>query len=209
MNKTPKQTVRDGYDIVSLAYRADDFDYENSNYKVWLSHLIPRLRLNARVVDLGCGCGMPVAKVLSSRFDVAGIDFSPVQIERAKRLAPAATFTCADITEIEYAPSSVDAVVSLYAVIHIPLEQQRPLFESVHAWLRPGGYFLVTVGEKSWEGVEEDWLGVSGGTMYWSHADAATYKAWLQEIGFEIVSEDFVPEGDSGHRNFLAKKRVQ
>jgi len=41
--------------------------------------------------------------------------------------------------------------------------------------------------------------------MYWSHADAATYEAWLAENGFAIHWARFIPEGDGGHRLILAQ----
>jgi hypothetical protein len=42
--------------------------------------------------------------------------------------------------------------------------------------------------------------------MYWSHADAATYRSWLVEQGFAIISDRFVPEGCGGHELFLAQR---
>jgi hypothetical protein len=41
--------------------------------------------------------------------------------------------------------------------------------------------------------------------MYWSHEDAATYRLWLQEAGFELESERFIQEGDGGHQLVLAR----
>jgi hypothetical protein len=35
--------------------------------------------------------------------------------------------------------------------------------------------------------------------MWWSHADAASYRSWLQRAGMTITSEDLVPEGTSAH----------
>lgn len=61
----PKDIVCNGYDKVSYAYHADSFDYEHSGYKTFLSWLVPRLSTSASILDLGCGFGIPVAKVLS------------------------------------------------------------------------------------------------------------------------------------------------
>ena len=36
--------------------------------------------------------------------------------------------------------------------------------------------------------------------MYWSHADIRTYRVWFEEVGFSLVSEQFIPEGDGGDR---------
>jgi len=43
------------------------------------------------------------------------VDISDVQIERARRLVPGATFIRADVTEIDFPAAGFDAVVCLYA----------------------------------------------------------------------------------------------
>jgi hypothetical protein len=43
--------------------------------------------------------------------------------------------------------------------------------------------------------------------MYWSHADRATYRRWLQRLGFGILTEHYIPEGaEGGHAVFIARK---
>jgi hypothetical protein len=42
--------------------------------------------------------------------------------------------------------------------------------------------------------------------MWWSHTDAATYRRWITEAGLQIESERLVPEGDSGHQQFWARR---
>jgi hypothetical protein len=32
--------------------------------------------------------------------------------------------------------------------------------------------------------------------LWWSHADAATYRAWLQAAGLRVTAEELVSEGD-------------
>lgn len=202
----PKNLVKQGYDRVSHAYRPDDADVDGSDHASWLDELIPLLEEESPVLDLGCGCGLPATLILSRRFQVIGVDISPVQIERARKLVPDARFLCADMTAVDFPPGSFAAIVSLYAIIHIPLAEQLPLLHRLSHWLRPGGYLLLTAGHASWTGTEENWLGVDGGTMYWSHADAATYRRWLGSLGFSLLQERFIPEGDSGHSLFLSRK---
>ena len=43
--------------------------------------------------------------------------------------------------------------------------------------------------------------------MWWSQADAATYRTWLTQAGLEVTSQQFVPEGDGGHALFRAQAR--
>ena len=128
-----------------------------------------------------------------------------MQIQRARRLVPAATFLHADITRLTLPAAAFDAVVCLYALIHLPLDEQPPLLSRIAGWLRPGGWLLVTTGHQAWTGVEGGWL---GGTvpMWWSHADAATYRAWLEAAGLQVTAQDFVPEGAGGHTLFWARR---
>jgi SAM-dependent methyltransferase len=203
-----KDIVRQGYDKVSYAYRDSEGNAAYAlDYAEWLSELIALLSPESKVLELGCGCGIPVAQILSKDFAVIGVDISPVQIERAKSVVPQAEFVCADMTEVDFPAESFAAIVSLYAVIHLPLDEQSALFAKLFEWLQPEGYLLVTVGNRAWTGLEENWLDVSGATMFWSHADPETYYSWLTELGFKLRWNKFIPEGDDGgHQLILAQK---
>lgn len=194
--------VQRGYDLVSRAYRADDA--AEGQYAEWLDLLESRIKPGAVILDLGCGCGIPVARRLAPRFAVTGVDFSPVQIACARPLVPTATFICADMTTLQFGDDSFEAIVCLFALIHVPLDQQRDLLRDIGRWLRPGGLLLTTVGHTAWTGVEKDWLGVDGGDMWWSHADAETYRHWLADAGLQLELENFIPEGNGGHTLVLA-----
>jgi SAM-dependent methyltransferase len=137
---------------------------------------------------------------------VIGVDISPVQIERARNIVPRAEFVRADMTEVDFPAESFAAIVSLYAIIHVPLDEQRTLFAKFFEWLLPERYLLAAVGSRAWTGLEEDWLEVSGATMFWSHADAETYESWLMEFGFKLLWSKFIPEGDGWHQLILAQK---
>jgi len=200
----PKQIVADGYDKVSYQYRGDNGDAPN-DYGGWLVELSSLLPKQSPVLDLGCGCGLPVSKVLAESFHVTGVDISPVQIERAKLLVPTARFIQADMSAVNFDAGSFMAVVSFFAIIHLPLDEQPALISRLTQWIRPGGYFLATLGHGQWTGTENDWLDVPGATMYWSHTDAETYRTWLTQTGFTLLWNRFVPEGKGGHLLILAR----
>jgi SAM-dependent methyltransferase len=204
-----RDLVRRGYDAVSHAYRNDagessrDGAETTSTYAEWIGELVSRLDTGARVLDIGCGNGLPADRLLvDAGMAVTGVDISEVQIERARELVPAATFVCSDIVDFELEPSSLDAVVSLYALIHVPLDDQRELLPRVFAALRPGGLLLAIVGDERWSGVD-DYLGAP---MFWDHTDADTYLTWLRDGGFEIVWHRRIPEGDVAHTLVLARR---
>jgi len=201
-----KETVRKGYDKLSYAYRSDDTASEYGEYAEWVGIFGERLPRGAPVLDIGCGCGLPATRLLAERFDVTGVDFSRVQIDRAEGLVPAAQFICADICEVAFPAEAFAAVVTFYAMIHMPLAEHPGLFRKMASWLRQGGYLLAIVGYDAWTGTADAYLGVEGGEMCWSHADEATNVQWIQEAGLHVHWTRFIPEDDSGHTLVLAQK---
>jgi ubiquinone/menaquinone biosynthesis C-methylase UbiE len=196
-NETAKEVVRRGYDVLSARYD-EAYDGE-TKYREWLDEILSRLPSHSRVLDLGCGSGVPVALTLAEAgHQVTGVDLSEVQVSRARTRVPAVTFIQADATKLNLPAASFDAVLSFYALIHIPLDEQQSLLQRIAEWLRPGGLFVATIGSSAWTGAEENWLG-GDVPMWWSQADAATTRTWIESAGFVVEREEFIPEGGSGH----------
>jgi 2-polyprenyl-3-methyl-5-hydroxy-6-metoxy-1,4-benzoquinol methylase len=207
----PKNVVREGWNRISTIYRpprsrSDAFDHTNADYREWLEPFFRLLRPGTEVLDLGCGCGHPATRMLADRFRVTGVDISDVQIRRARALVRSARFVRGDMTEVTFGREAFGGVACLYALIHVPVDEQPALIAKVHRWLEPGGLFLVTTGATAWTGVEEGWLG-SNAKMYWSHADARTYQTWFSERGFRVLRRTNVTEkGGARHVLFLLQK---
>jgi SAM-dependent methyltransferase len=203
-----RDLVRRGYDAISFAYRSDDGQPASSSsedvsrYAGWVRDLARLLPSRAVVVDLGCGAGIPATRELADLgLRVIGVDFSAVQLRRARHLVPAARLVHADMTALHLQPASVDAVVSFYALIHVPLDDQQALFPRIRSWLRPAGYLLAITGADRWTGTEV----YLGAQMFWDQADTATYLAWLTAARLEPLWHRYVPEGSSGHSLILAR----
>ena len=205
-----RDLVRRGYDTISMAYRGDDgragasSAEDVSRYAGWVAELAGLLRPGARVVDLGCGAGVPATRELTGHgLQVIGVDFSAVQLRRARRLVPAARLIQADMTALHLRPASADAVVSFYALIHVPLADQQALFPRIRDWLRPGGYFLAITGATRWTATEQ----YHGAGMFWDHADTDTYLRWFQAARLTPLWHRSVAEGNSSHTLILARAR--
>ncbi|CAL9345228.1 hypothetical protein SUDANB121_00365 [Nocardiopsis dassonvillei] len=195
MDTDPRETVRRGYD--ALSHRYDEAFGTDTKYGPWIADLLDRLPETAEVLGLGCGTGVPVARDLAAAgHRVRGVDISGVQIERARALVPAAEFVRAGAAALDLPEHALDAVVCLYALIHLPLAEQPALLGRIGRWLRPGGLLLVTTGHRAWTGTDPDWLG-GGVPMRWSHGDAAHYREWITAAGLVVQDEEFVPEGRS------------
>ena len=201
-----KQLVQAGYNAIAAEYLTTRS--ETSEDVQLLDELVTRLPEGARILDAGCGAGVPVAKILSSFFDVTGVDFAQTQIEMARRLVPNAKFICHDIVDLSLPDDSFDAVCSYYAIIHIPRQEHPQLLQNFYRMLKPGGLALLCLGANDIEhDIEEDY---HGSPMYWSHFDAETNLRLIGEAGFEIILSKAIADSTypaSQHLFVLASKK--
>jgi cyclopropane fatty-acyl-phospholipid synthase-like methyltransferase len=122
------EVIARGYDRVADAYAALE-----SAEAPW-----PRLRrvrafaaglaAGSRVLDVGCGNGVPATRELASRHEVTGVDISEEQIARAAANVPAATFICGDARAVDLPVAAFDAIVALYLVDNVPSEEYPAFF---------------------------------------------------------------------------------
>lgn len=115
--------------------------YRYSEYKfVPLLCGLPRA---APILDLGCGAGQMLQLLKDHGFTNAkGIDVSVEQVRQATDRGLNATV--GDVLQhLRDSQSSLDAITALDLVEHFDKSEQIPLFESIHAALRPGGRLIL------------------------------------------------------------------
>jgi cyclopropane fatty-acyl-phospholipid synthase-like methyltransferase len=206
-----KLTVSHGYDKIAAEYLAWRERTAKEHIIRWLDLTTEGVPQGARVLDLGCGAGVPYAQHLSERFDVVGLDISSGQLAFARKLVPRASFARADMSSLPLRAASVDAgsfdaIVALYSIIHVPREQHAALFAELRALLRPGRRLLAVLGQDEWEASESDWL-VEGVEMSWSHYDAKTNLRLMAEARLRVVESDVVPDPLGGSHLFVVAER--
>jgi cyclopropane fatty-acyl-phospholipid synthase-like methyltransferase len=198
MTRDPKLVVSSGYDVVGETY------LQRHGHSVvrdrWLREMTARLPVAARVLDLGCGAGVPVAHRLAERgFDVVGVDGSVEQIRLARRNVPSAEFIHADMTALVFPPQSFDAAAAFYSITHVPREEHASLFRRIAEWLKPDGLFIASLGSRECADWTGEWLGTE---MFFSHYDASTYERLVREAGFNIELAELVDQ-DNDDARFL------
>lgn len=184
---------------------ARSYDRLAARYAQWADRVTPPLRQHyaevlsarlpagARVLELGCGPGVPVARMLSRRFAVVGVDISWEMVRLARRNAPGAVFLQADMASVAFRPASFAGVVAFYSLIHVPRVHHAGLLARVRRWLRPGGVLVASLGWHDKAVVSDpDWLG--GGPMHWSFFDAQTNLGLLREAGLQVEEAKVVPQ---------------
>ena len=151
---------------------------------------------------------MPTASRLAERFTVLGVDISDVQLERARRGVPGASFVQADLVKVDFPDASFDAVVALYSLTHVPREHHPELFRRIARWLPDDGLFLASLGARGGDDWIGEWLGVE---MFFSSWDVETNRRLLHGAGFELDRDEVVtihePEGPATFLWVLASKR--
>lgn len=123
-----------------------------SFYERMMQDILTYLDGHDFVVDMGCGVGYLIAKLLEDPARSAiGIDTNPHMLDIAQHeiVSPdnlsRALLVQSDVTTIDPSfvhPESVDAVVSSNVLFNL----QRPydFLDTVHSLLRPGGVFVLT-----------------------------------------------------------------
>jgi cyclopropane fatty-acyl-phospholipid synthase-like methyltransferase len=184
-----------GYDQV-----ADEYAALESADAPW-----PRLRRvrafaadlphGSRILDVGCGNGLPATGVLALSHEVTGVDISEEQIARARSNVPAATFVRGDVREVDLPAGPFDAIVALYLIDNIARDDYPTLFRRLGELLRPNGRLLLSAepGEDPWQ--QYTWLGVP---MFINTVATDQLVQLVQEAGLSVVRTEFEAQLEGG-----------
>jgi SAM-dependent methyltransferase len=172
--------------------------------KLMCDELISRLNKNSKILDLGCGIGLPHDKYfVDNKMALTGIDISEKHIALAKKNVKSAKYIVGDFFSKDVL-GKFDAVISYFAIFHIPRTEHLKLFKRINSLLNKNGYILITLGAEEMKcDVNQDFVGAP---MAWSSYSVEKNKQLVQEAGFDIIMavEDYRTER---HLWILAKKK--
>jgi SAM-dependent methyltransferase len=136
MLRSERDVVESGYDRIASSYL--DARTRDGGDVALLEELLADIPDGSRVLDAGCGSGVPVvSRLREAGHDVVGLDFSSGQLSLARAVLASDRLVQGDVTDLPLACASFGAVVSFYAVIHVPRQQHRHLFEEIYRVLDP------------------------------------------------------------------------
>jgi cyclopropane fatty-acyl-phospholipid synthase-like methyltransferase len=181
------EIVARGYDKV-----ADDYEALEAPDAPWprlerVRAFVADMPQNSRVLDIGCGNGLPATRELASRHQVVGVDISPEQIARAKSNVPDARFICGDVRTVDLLGNSFDAIVALYLVDNVPSEDYPALFAKLARCLKPGGQLLLSAEPGHDPGQTYEWLGVR---MFINTIPTDDLVELIEAAGLKVTSID-------------------
>jgi cyclopropane fatty-acyl-phospholipid synthase-like methyltransferase len=196
MTDGDRDVIARGYDQV-----ADEYAALESPDAPWprlkrVQAFAATLAQDSRVLDIGCGNGVPATRELALKHEVIGIDISAEQVARAKANVPNATFICGDVRDADGLPTGTfDAIVALYLVDNVPSGDYPRLFRRLTELLRPNGQLLLSAepGNDPWQ--PYTWLGVR---MFINTIPAQTLVRLLEGAGLRIRSTEFESQLEGG-----------
>ena len=145
---------------------------------------------DAKVLDCGCGGGANIKRLLKKcpQGIVKGIDYSPVSVEKSKKVNKAAISKgrCAvlqgSVEHIIFAKDWFDAVTA-FETVYFWSDLPQCLRE-VRRVLKPGGTFLICNESSGDTDKDEKWTEIIGGmTIY----KGSQLKAFLEQVGFQNI----------------------
>ncbi|OQO10200.1 hypothetical protein B0A48_04557 [Cryoendolithus antarcticus] len=173
--------------------------YQNNPYKkACVAKAIELLPAESRVLDIGCGTGVPVSKMLADAgLDVVGTDVAPKMVELAKSRIKG-TFEVADT--VEYEPRGrFGAVFIIYSHLGLSYSAFHSAVVKFVKALQPGG--LMVIGQSiaddvpanatEWDstksyvdGFNLPFMGEPFATLMFTREGQ---KKYLRDLGMEIV----------------------
>lgn len=102
------------------------------------------VRRDACLLDVGCGTGSVVARLLRKGLvgSGTGVDLLAERIEIARASHPGIAFEVADATQLPFDDASFDAVLAMTVFSSVPLAARHLLAAEIARVVRPGGVFV-------------------------------------------------------------------
>jgi ubiquinone/menaquinone biosynthesis C-methylase UbiE len=187
------------YDLIAEWYASERDDQTGVPEATALASLIPP---GSRVLDIGCGNGIPITRGLLGRgHTLVGLDSSSAMLQRFRNNCPETPAVRGIAQSCPFAAGIFDAAVAWGIMFHLNYEDQSRAIASISRVLKSRGPFLFTSGKV--DGFEGK-VGTMNGVVfrYFSHS-IHNYRCILGDHGFTLLSI----HADSGDNTcYLAQK---
>jgi len=195
-----KEMVMKGYNkIANDYYTHRDLNKFNGELESFFN-MLPK---NGKVLDVGCGAGIPTAKYLAKKgLVVTGIDISEKMLEMARVNVPQGEFIKKDMLQLDFEDNKFDGIISVYALFHVPKIKHQEIFQKFYRILKPGGILVINTGISESEGIS-NFFGVP---MFWSNNRPEKTLEDVENSGFSIIFEGVLRRGGEYQYWIFAKK---
>ncbi|GAA3195360.1 MULTISPECIES: class I SAM-dependent DNA methyltransferase [Streptomyces] len=155
----------------------------------WLAGELPP---GSRVLDVGCGTGLPTSRQLAEAgHRVVGIDLSPAMVKLSGENVPGAEFHAMDVAELRNGllggPGSFDGITAYFTLLMLPRAEIPYALRMLHDLLRPGGVMALSMVEADVDDFTIPFLGNSIRVSGFLREDL---RRVVHDAGFDIAGED-------------------
>jgi SAM-dependent methyltransferase len=190
----PANLIMSHYERHAAAW---DRDRQNAawNDKVRHDRFAASLPKGAKVLDLGCGSGRPVAQHLVEQgLQVMGVDSSPTMISLCRGRMPAQEWIVADMRTLSLG-RRFDGILAWDSFFHLGHDDQRLMFPVFAEHASHRALLMFNTGPAHGEAIGT----YRGDPLYHTSLAADEYEVLLDRFGFEVV-EHVVNDARSGGR---------
>lgn len=153
--------------------------------RTWIERFARMLPPHADILDLGCGGGEPVARLLVDQgFRLTGLDASPPLIHLARTRFPRHRWIEGDMRQFSADPGAYDGILAWSSLFHLEVEAQGALIRRFGLWLKKGGVALFNTGAAHGTAIGT----FEGEELYHASLAPAAYRAILAESGLTVVN---------------------
>ncbi|MBU7599127.1 class I SAM-dependent methyltransferase [Streptomyces sp. P38-E01] len=152
----------------------------------WLAGSLPE---GSRVLDIGCGTGLPTARQLAEAgHSVLGVDLSDEMVRIASAEVPQAEFRVMDLADLESAGlGTFDGIAAFFSLLMLPKDEIPVALRMVHGLMRPGGLLALSMVEAD---VDDCTIPFLGNSIRVSGYLREELRALVEEAGLEVETED-------------------
>ena len=168
----------------------------------WLTRFADALPRHARVLDLGCGAGAPMAAwLIGHGVAVTGIDAAPDLVAHARDRFPDQNWQVADMRGLDLG-LRFDGVLAWDSFFHLGHDDQRAMFAVFARHAAPGAMLMFTSGPAHGEAIGS-W---HGEPLYHASLAPEAYRALLAAHGFALAHHVAEDPACGGHTVWLARR---
>ncbi|MBX9829774.1 MAG: class I SAM-dependent methyltransferase [Xanthobacteraceae bacterium] len=173
------------------------------NDKLWHDRFIGRLARGAKVLDLGCGPGRPVAQHMAEQgLQVTGVDSSPTMIALSRERLPDHEWIVADMRDLALG-RRFDGILAWDSFFHLDHDDQRRMFAIFADHAAAGTWLMFNAGPQHGEAIGE----YRGDPLYHASLSPAEYEALAARSGFDVIQHVANDAAAGGRTVWLCQRR--
>jgi SAM-dependent methyltransferase len=137
------------------------------------------------VLDIGCGTGIPVTKILLEEgLNAYALDASPKMIEAFRQNFPNTPVACESAEKSPFFNRSFDGIIAVGLIFLLPEQTQRALVAKMASALNPGGRLLFTapLNKLEWNDAMTEQLSVSLGAEQYRELISVSRLSIIEEL---------------------------